>query len=490
MGWPALTSPSAQVLGGGGGDFPSIAWGLWRVSESLPHIPTWFEDIFSPQGAALLIADLPGAVLLAPLTALAGPVVSFNLLQALHLILAAAAAAALVGSARGGAAAGAALALSPAVLSSVHNGNPDVTPVFWIPLAALCAQRIPSRWGWTVLAGLSVGLSAWFSPYVGVMSALAALVFAPWRSPRSLVAGAIALGVAGVFALSVQATLEAGAAMVAKPPLDVRIPSPGAADLGGWVWPAIRAQPDGWSLHAWFPGASILLLAAAGWRAGWRWWALVALGVVLSLGPVLKLGPEQAAAGGGWLIALPGRWLQQLPLLSALHIQYRFAALAMVGLGVLAAAGIERLPRRAQWLAVGAVFAELCLWGAPLVAAGPAPAQTSCALLAPLGPGAVLDLPGEREERRMLAQTCHRRPIAEGLNQPYPNVVRQALRDGGLSALPAQGFRFVVFHAQADPMTPPAERAQADALLSDARAAGLIVSEADGVAVADLERLR
>ena len=49
LGWPAPVQPAAQVIGGGGGDFPSIAWGLWRVSESLPWVPVWFEDIFAPQ---------------------------------------------------------------------------------------------------------------------------------------------------------------------------------------------------------------------------------------------------------------------------------------------------------------------------------------------------------------------------------------------------------------------------------------------------------
>ncbi|MFT4975662.1 MAG: hypothetical protein ACI8S6_001549, partial [Myxococcota bacterium] len=247
LGWPALTQPTRWVLGGGSGDFPSIAWGMWQVSNSLPALPSHHPDIFYPQGATLLIADLPGAIALAPLTWLAGPVVSFNALQALHPILAAAAAAALAGrgSLTGGAAAGLALGLSPVVLSSLHNGNPDVTPVFWIPLAALCASRISRGWGWTLLAGLSVGASAWFNPYVGVMSAVAALIMAPWRHPRSLVAGAVAAATAGLFILSVRHTLDASSAMIAKPPVDVRFASPGAADLTGWLWPVVRAQQDG-----------------------------------------------------------------------------------------------------------------------------------------------------------------------------------------------------------------------------------------------------
>ena len=146
-----------------------------------------------------MIADLPGAVILSPLTTAAGPVSAFNALQALHVILAAAAGAALCRSAglAGASVGGLSLALSPVLLSSLHNGNPDVTPVFWIPLAALAAHRIREGWGWSLLAGLAVGASAWFSPYVGTMSALAALAMAPWRSPRALLAGAVAASVAG-----------------------------------------------------------------------------------------------------------------------------------------------------------------------------------------------------------------------------------------------------------------------------------------------------
>ena len=484
LGWPALWQPGTQVLGGGQGDFPSIAWGLWQVAASLPALPTRFPDLYYPQGATLLVADLPGAILLSPVTALLGPIAAFNVLQAAHPILAAAAGALLCEERWGAVVCGVSLGLSQVLLSSLHNGNPDVTPIFWVPLAALASSRIGRGWRWAVLAGLAVGLSAWFNPYVGAMAGIAALVMAPWRSPWSLLAGSIALAVAGLYAAAVQGTLDASAAMIAKPALDVTRPSPGAADLAGWLWPAGRTQPDGWSVHAWFPGATVLVLAAAGWRAGGRWWLLVAAGTLLSLGPILQLQPGVAAGTAGTLIALPGRWVQQLPGFSSLHIQYRLAALAVVGLGGLAAAGTARLPARWRWVAAAAVVAELSLWGAPLVQAGPAPPDTACRLLAPLPPGAVLDLPGEREERRMLAQTCHGRPIAEGLNQPYPGVVRQRL--GELSALSSLGFRYIVIHEDVAPQTPPGERLRARTLLAEAQAAGMVAASAEGVSVIDL----
>ena len=120
------------------------------------------------------------------------------------------------------------------------------------------------------------------------------------------------------------------------------------------------------------------------------------------------------------------------------------------------------------------------------MAAGPAPEAVSCALLSELPPGAVLDLPAEREERRLLAQSCHGRPVAEGINQPYPGIVHQALR-GGLSELPGLGFRYVVIHEDVSDMTPPPARAAAAALRAEAARRGMVVAEDGGVTVVDLE---
>lgn len=488
LGWPAVVAPGAWVLGGGGGDFPSIAWGLWRTAEAVPWVPTHFPDIFYPQGADLLPADLPAALLLAPLTMWFGPVVAFNVLQCGHAVLTSAVAAALFAN-RGRMAAtvgGVSLGMSTVLLSGLHNGNPDVTPLFWLPWVALCAQRTQRGWHWAILAGLGVGLAVWSNPYVGVMAGLVGLLFSPWKSLRSVVAGGIGLGMSVCFWLAVSSTLQSPEAMIAKPPVDVRLPAAGAADVVGWLWPAPRHPPDGWSVHMWFPGWSVLVLAMLGWRGGRRWWVLVVSGVLLSLGPILQLTPDQPLRVGGHVIALPLRWLGLLPGLANLHIHYRFAALAILGLGGLAAAGTARLPPWMRAVAVAAVVGELGAWGAPMLSAGPSPDTTACALLSDLPPGAVLDLPGSRQELRLFAQHCHGRAVAEGVNRPYPGRVRHTL-SAGLDAVHALGFRYVIVHPDTGEALPPSERLVVADLLEEATRREMVVAESAGISIIDLE---
>ncbi|MEL6349535.1 MAG: DUF2079 domain-containing protein, partial [Myxococcota bacterium] len=430
LGWPAPVRPSQWVIGGGSGDFASIAWGLWRVADAAPGLPdVHLPDLYFPQGADLLIADLPESLLIAPVTALFGPVVAFNLLQWLHPTLAAVCAAALARSEdvsiEGAVLAGVGFGLSPVLLSSIHNGNPDVSPLFLVPLVALCAMRISQGWTWAIAAGVVAGMSPWFNPYVGVMVAITALIFAPWRARRSWAAGGLAAAIAGAYLLMVRQSLADAATMIVKPPVIADAPSTGAADLIGFVWPAMTLQPDGWSVHLWAPGLILLVLAFGGGRS-WRWWILASIGAVMALGPVLQVTPGIAAEINGWRLLLPGALLAQLPGLDALHIQYRFAALTALGLSVLAARAVTRLPRLASRLIIAAAVGELLWIGGGLLASGPAPSTVGCELLADLSDGAIIDLPGEREERRMLAQACHGRPIAEGINQPYPHRVRHS----------------------------------------------------------------
>ncbi len=458
VGWPVPVSWAGHVLGGGGGDFPSIAWGLWRAAEALPGLPALHSElIFYPRGASLMLAALPEAVLLAPLTALLGPVVTFNLLQLLHPALAAAMAFALLRvegrSAAAAAAGGLTFGLSPVLLSSLHNGNPDVTPLFLIPLAVLLVRRLDTSWLAALGAGLAIGIAPWFNPYVGVMVAAVAAVFAPWRRPaRLVVAALIALALAGAYAALVLHSFAVPDAMVHKPG-GAADPVPfGVAHLRGFFLPVLEAQADGWSFHAWFLGTTALALGALAIArrrlTGMGRWAAVALiGLTLALGPVLQVDTQTPLSPGGWRIALPAALLQDVPGLSSLKITYRYVALVALALAALAARGVDALPRL-RGLAPVLIGAELLLLGGPLIAAGPAPSDDACAMLADLEPGPILDLPSSHDERYLLAQTCHGRPVAEGINQPHPRPVRQAIRKGprAFDALHSHGFRYLVVH--------------------------------------------
>lgn len=444
-----------QVVGGGQGDFASIAWGLWRTAEALPGLPSAQTDlIFAPRGATLVLADLPEALLLAPLTALLGPVFSFNLLQLAHPALAIASMFLLLrteGRSLGAAAAGGAMfGLSPVLLTGLHNGNPDVTPIFLLPLVVLAARRVHSSVRAAVLAGVLIGLAPWFNPYVGVMAAVTAAVMTPRERPAHIaLAAAIALALAAAFAALVLSSFSAPDAMVHKPGGPAAAVPPGVAHLRGFFLPLLEPQADGWSLHGWYLGGVGLLAACFSGRGQrLRCGLLIIAGLILSMGPVLQIDTQTVLAPGGWRIALPGALFQDLPGLSSLKISYRFAALIALGLAPLAARGIDRLPR-GQGVVAGLVAVELLLLGAPLLASGPRPSEDVCALLTEQPVGPVVSLPSGRDEVHLLLQTCHGFPIAQGINQPYPRPIRQSVQGKGartFDALASHGFRYLVLH--------------------------------------------
>lgn len=444
-----------QVVGGGQGDFASIAWGLWRAAEALPGLPSVQTDlIFAPRGASLVLADLPEALLLAPLTALLGPVFSFNFLQLAHPALAIAAMFLLLRSegrsTEAAAAGGAMFGLSPVLLTGLHNGNPDVTPLFLLPLVVLAVRQVPTSARSALLAGVLIGLTPWFNPYVGVMAAVTAAVMAPRERPaRLLLAATIALLLAAAFAAVVLSSFSASDAMVHKPGGPAAAVPPGVAHLSGFVLPQLEPQADGWSLHGWYLGITGLIASFfSGSGARRRGLLLIGAGLILSLGPILQVDTLTALEPGGWRIALPGALLEELPGLSSLKIRYRFAALITLGLAPLAARGIDRLPKGRGMIA-GLVAIELLLLGAPLLESGPRPSEAVCELLADQPAAPVISLPSGREEVHLLLQTCHGFPIAQGINQPYPRPLRQSVQGKGartFDALASHGFRYLVLH--------------------------------------------
>ena len=444
-----------QVVGGGQGDFASIAWGLWRAAEALPGLPSVQTDlIFAPRGASLVLADLPEALLLAPLTALLGPVFTFNLLQLAHPALAIATMFLLLRSegrsAAAAAAGGAMFGLSPVLLTGLHNGNPDVTPLYLLPLVVLAVRQIPTSGRAAILAGVLIGLAPWFNPYVGAMAAVTAAAMAPHKHPARLVlAATIALLLAAAYAALVLSSFSAADAMVHKPGGPAAAVPPGVAHLRGFFLPQLEPQADGWSLHGWYLGGVGLIASFfAGIRPRRRYVLLIIAGLILSMGPILQIDTQTALAPGGWRVALPGALLEDLPGLSSLKIRYRFAALIALGLAPLAARGIDRLPR-GQGVIAGLVAAELLLLGAPLLESGPRPSEAVCELLAEQPVAPVISLPSGREEVHLLLQTCHGFPIAQGINQPYPRPLRQSVQGKGartFDALASHGFRYLVLH--------------------------------------------
>jgi hypothetical protein len=270
----------------------------------------------------------------------------------------------------------------------------------------------------------------------------------------------------------------------------------GSADLSGLLTAAWEVQPGGENVHVWYLGALAVLLAVAGWRRGTRPAALVVAGLLLGLGPVLRWDAVDPAS---W--SVPGPWaiVGRLPGLAGLHIEYRFVALAALGVGLLAASGIDELTGRlgrgrrlaAGFLALGVTVDLLIRGGAPaLLRWGPTPLEpTACTALAGLPDGPVLDLPGTLDERWLLAQTCHGRPVAAGFNRPWSGRTAHALARPPAQAAKALGnlgHRFVAIHDVEAPADLGGER---DAWAAAVRSGALpVAAREDGVAVVDLAR--
>ena len=497
--WPLPFHPAGVAIGGGDGDFNGIAWGLWRIARALPHLPdAHVADIVWPTGATLLIADLPEGLLAAPFTLLFGPTFAFNLLQLAHVGLAAAFTAALVrrdgGPPAGAAAAGLAFGFCTVLTTGIHNGNADVTPLYLLPLVALLARDPWRGVGPALALGVAVGIGPWLNPYVGLMGGLTALCLSPWPRRPSLGRASLAVGTAlamgGNFVLLARETLDAPDAMVFKAagrPLEA-----GVAWVSGYLIPSLTHEPDPWTRHGWYLGLVPLLLGLLGLlqtRAkAWRWLLLAGIGFVLAMGRAVHL-TESTLMVGGSPVWLPAASWSDLPGLGELQITYRYSAMVALALAWLVGQGARRIPARGAWLLAALVPLDLLLLGQGrmLLHAGAPQGDEACGLLAGLEPGPVLDLPGGQNERALFAQTVHGRPVAEGINKPFPREVRAAIDERphqALGTLAGLGYRYLVIHDGLD-STPDQLRAL-ERIAEHAEEDHLIVARGEGIRVADL----
>jgi hypothetical protein len=337
------------------------------------------------------------------LTALFGPVVTYNLFVLASTALSGFFAYLLVreqtGSAPAGIVAGVVFAFCPYRMARIA-GNLPLVDTHWLPLLFVLLERYIRQRRWTdaALAGLAFALSALSSWYYGVMLVLLVPVYLAtrlWRTGRRedwgawLRGAALFAGVSAIlvvpFLLPYRAVQRAGEAAV---PLeqaafwsggldDYLVPNPRHVLWGDWVQRHLTPFDGqlpyefllGWG---WIPS----LLALYAWRRksgglhrGWSW--LIGVAFVLSLGPVLTLfrrvialpAPDgwaaiwngaldwlghHSLAGEPFALAAEGRITLPLPALllrwivpglAGMRSWGRFAILATLGIAVTAGAG-------------------------------------------------------------------------------------------------------------------------------------------------------
>lgn len=400
-GWSAPTRSWA----GNYGDAELIAWFLASAPHQVlaGHSPFFSTYLNYPAGVNLMwnTSVILPALLVAPVTLLAGPLVSYNLLITLAAPVNALATYALLRRwvpGRAGPGVGA-VAFSFAPFFAGHlPGHLHLILVAFIPLIFLVLDEIvrSQRWPWW-LAGAALGALAAGQLLTGeellVTAALVAAVIivlaaivrprtALRRAPYVLGASVVSLVVFAVLAGWPLAVQLAGPQRPVGP---VQPPDVYVTDLLAPVLPQLQLVTAPW-VHAitrqfsgnpaesnGYLGVPLLVLAvvlAITCRRLWSVWLLLA-GLVVAT--VLSFGAQLRIAGRPTGIRLPESWLQQLPLMSNV-LPGRFMLYADLAAAGLLAVGVAEALRRgwpsraAGALAVAAVAAT---WlPAPMLTAG------------------------------------------------------------------------------------------------------------------------
>ncbi len=406
----AVSWPRATYLAGklpATRDAGSYVWDFWWMAHQLVHLgnPWATSAIAAPVGAQLglhALLPLPG-VLLAPVTLIFGPSVSYNLLSiALPGLLCYATyrvARLWLRSQPGAIAAGAFFGLSSMLAwRSWYHLNLALGGLF-IPLALEAAVRLTRRPGWrqAVILGVVLGAAVLADEEIAVLVIIVAvLALIPWLARRQgggegsgpgtlakLRAAGLAAAVALVLASPqlIAIVQQARSGGMTSPPgslqasyrgysgslPDMFAPSPRIAYFGLGHLGFIFHGPLGDGVPTF--GLLLSVLAVAGTALLWRrvsarllalcWLACAAL----ALGPVLRVGPHLLIPVpqlvGSWRVSavMPFTWFAKVPGLSGFREPDRMMMLGILPAALLAGGAVDWL----RYHAAPAILAVLAL---------------------------------------------------------------------------------------------------------------------------------
>lgn len=403
--WPLSLHLGTQIIGPFLGDNLEYLWKIWWVEHALLDLgqsPLLQPDLFYPFGYPLAYGEITPihTYLGIPITALLGPVVTYNMFTLASFVLSGMFTFffvhQLTESTPAGIIGGIIFAFCPYRMARIA-GNLPLIDTQWLPLLFLFIERFVRRRRWTDagLAGLSFAASSLSSWYHTAMLAVLVPTYLlirvkgweklGWKSwfRAGIIFGITAFGPILPFLLPYLEVQQAGEAQV---PLeqaafwsasltDFLLPNPRHFLWGKWVQSRLALYPKGMPyefLLSW--GIVPTILAFFGWKRGsqrgWGRWILIVL--LLSLGPVFTLFgrlitiPAPASIAElvnnalDWLgrhslvrepynltkasrIALPLpalllRWY--LPGLAGMRSWGRFAIVAVLGIAVLGGTGV------------------------------------------------------------------------------------------------------------------------------------------------------
>ena len=459
---PALLTAGGAVPGHPQGDtyehLHGYAWVARRLAAGA--LPWEAHDFGLPEGGVLWFPDLLGALLVLPVSLLAGAPIAYTLstwLQVSGGLLGGYALGLRFGGGKAtGLLAAAIFGASPYVMGLLHSGVSEYLHIGAFPLLWLASERALLRGGrWIGVAGALWAWLGWASVYyaffAGFVPLLAWLTTLEAPFPLALrrtlgmaaVAGLLVLPVA----LTIGASLDSGAAMLRADSAPgwswVFLP---ANDLAGFVMPGDQLFPDFRDAgnfgirHVTYLGFVALLCSAPLWR---RWWRPLLLAGVLALGPSLHWRGQPVRVGERF-VPLPAAllWLPGSPF-NAVHHPYRLTVLPMLVLAAAAAAALRNRPRLA--LVAGAAVLGETLFVSP--GAGPTPTASLDGAPELPEPGGVFDLPPDfraHSRRWMGLQAVHGQPIAYTINVFLPAPFRSnRIYQASMDCL-TQGFRYTV----------------------------------------------
>jgi Predicted membrane protein (DUF2079) len=382
------------------------AWFLswWPHAAAAGTDPLFTHDVWSPAGVSLALttSDAAPAMLLAPITLLAGPLATLNVIAVLAPALSAWTAYLLfrditrshVPSLIGGMVYG----YSPFVAAHVLSGQPDLELVFLIPVVVLIVLRslreeLPPRKALVLLAVtltlqflISEEVYATVAAFGAMALGGAAVIFRVWRT-RIAHSASLAVGAYVISAIVVSPFIVA--ALRSPPPVAPGVVPATSADLAGFVEPpsfllahrsSFIATWHGPVLDAYLGPAIVLLVGAFAWRfrrnrAAWGLIALFLLTCLLSLGPRVRVN-------GHPRLWLPYELVRHVPLMR-FAVPSRFLVYAWLLAGamvaMLLAPGTSVRTRRRSERARWGMTARVAVTGVLLVSIAPIPSAFAAA---------------------------------------------------------------------------------------------------------------
>ena len=491
--WPLAANFTTRLgaVEGAGDPFLNLwilGWGIqaW-LSDPMSVLSgrVFDANIFHPSAGTLTFSDhlLLQSLAVSPVYAITGNLaLCYNALLVGSLTLSGLAmhvlARGVTGSNRAAFMAGLAWACWP--YRTAHLLHLQLQSLYFLPLALLALHRVSAARHWrdALVLGVLAALQAISSVYYGVMTAIALAVGAitlgwttgQWRArqywSRVIVAAAIAAVLVAPVAWPYWITqqregfgrnLFEAVGNSATMQSYTQVPHENLLyGATGWLLP--RAPAPGErdrrnNEHQMFPGIVLLAVAVFGAIKGWRTdaWPAVTMSMALAIaGVVLSLGPEGARAIYAWTSDLVFGF-------HAIRAPARFAVVAMLGLGVMAAIGAAKARLSAPVVAAIATLMMAEYINAPLTRLVPAPQASTAAdrwLRDQAGAGAVLYLPLSLDKDNsvyMVRSLAHRRPIVNGYSGQRPaffTPVADAFADpasiDARASLKELGVRYVV----------------------------------------------